>query len=198
MSAVQFPQHHYVDWFETFSGLRVRPMEPDHAVICIEDIAHALSNCCRFAGHCYDFYSVGTHSMFVYMLVKAHTDDIDTLKYALLHDAAEAYIHDITRPLKRSYGMEWYKELETKWEIQIAMAFGIDLEKVDFQLVKEADNHALKKEAERLVLSQGKEWGIPETREFPIIIVGTFHFNMTPKQTRDAFIRKWDELDGRH
>lgn len=64
--------------------------------ICIEDIAHALSNICRYTGHCKQFYSVAEHS------IKCCDKGSNWLCqiWGLLHDAAEAYISDISSPLK--------------------------------------------------------------------------------------------------
>ena len=53
------------DWMQTFLGIQFWPMEPRVDEIQIEDIAHALSNQCRFAGHCSTFYSVAQHSVMV-------------------------------------------------------------------------------------------------------------------------------------
>ncbi|WP_167632473.1 hypothetical protein [Mariprofundus ferrooxydans] len=193
-SAVKYPQYHKPDWFESYTGRKVYPTIPEASDVVVDDIAHALSLCCRYAGHCKTFYSVGVHSLFVYHMVSAHTDDLNTLKYALMHDAAEAYIHDITRPMKVSPDMEWYRDLEKQWETWIAIALDIDLSRVDFQLVKEADNHALKIEARTLVHSGGRDWNIPETRPFPGKVV---HYT-TPEAARDAFLAVWSELNGRH
>jgi len=133
------PTHaHKPTWFESNSGKRIYPTSPVAENICIEDIAHALSHCCRFAGHCREFYSVAAHSVLVYQLVLEHTECKHTLAAALTHDASEAYIHDITRPLKQQ--MAWYKKLETRWESVIMEKLGIDACVVDWALIKDADN----------------------------------------------------------
>jgi len=80
----------------TCTGRRVHIADPLPDEIDIEDIAHGLSHTCRFAGHVPLYYSVAQHSLLVSELL-----DERTAMWGLLHDASEAYLHDLTRPLKR-------------------------------------------------------------------------------------------------
>uniref|UniRef100_A0A6M3JGC0 Phosphohydrolase n=1 Tax=viral metagenome TaxID=1070528 RepID=A0A6M3JGC0_9ZZZZ len=82
-------------WITTYTGKKFHFLNPQPGEICIEDIAHALALTCRFGGHCREFYSVAEHSYRVAMIV----DKKDKLA-ALLHDAHEAYLHDVPRPIK--------------------------------------------------------------------------------------------------
>ena len=82
-------------WIETFTGKQFHYLAPEPGEICIEDIAHALALTCRFGGHCREFYSVAEHSYRVMQLIPLR----DRLA-ALLHDAHEAYLHDVPRPIK--------------------------------------------------------------------------------------------------
>lgn len=92
----------------TWSGRTFNLLDPDPASVSIKDIAHALSHICRFNGHSNRFYSVAEHSVLV-----AHAmldnDPQANLLTGLLHDAAEAYLGDVTSPLKQllqpAYGM---------------------------------------------------------------------------------------------
>lgn len=84
------------DWVQSFSGKRVYPLDPRPDEIDIGDIAHALSNLCRFCGHPRFFYSVAHHSVLASLYAPAGSE-----LPALLHDAAEAYMGDIARPWKR-------------------------------------------------------------------------------------------------
>ena len=47
-----------VDWIETYTGKKFYPQNPNHADIDIMDVAHSLSNRCRFSGATYKFYCV--------------------------------------------------------------------------------------------------------------------------------------------
>lgn len=83
------------DWISTYTGRTIRPMDPSPEDICIEDIAHALSNLCRYTGHTSGFYSVAQHSALASQIVPP-----EDAKWALLHDASEAYLADVARPIK--------------------------------------------------------------------------------------------------
>lgn len=87
-------------WIQTFTGKQFYPHEPTADMICIEDIAHGLSNVCRYTGQCPTFYSVGHHSLIVANIIYKRTNDVKLTLEALLHDASEAYLCDIPKPLK--------------------------------------------------------------------------------------------------
>ena len=89
------------NFITTYTGKKFHYLNPSPEEIDIVDIAHALSLSCRFRGHCKWFYSVAEHSVRVAEIVTP----VFQLE-ALLHDAAEAYIPDIPRPIKAAFGME--------------------------------------------------------------------------------------------
>lgn len=82
-------------WIQTYTGKQFSYFECGPEQICIEDIARALSNLCRFTGHCKKFYSVAQHSVLV-----SHRTKNPLL--GLMHDADEAYTGDMCRPLKHN------------------------------------------------------------------------------------------------
>ncbi len=132
-------------WIQTYTGKKFWIDNPLLTAICIEDIAHALSMQCRYAGHTKEFYSVAEHSIFVSQLLP------DKLKLAgLLHDAAEAYIGDITRPLKQ-YIEGNYHYFENAITNKIFEKFDIFLTNQDRLDIKTADLMILKTEAEQLL-----------------------------------------------
>jgi len=102
----------------TFTGLRVDPAALDANLINIPDIAHSLSLQCRFGGHCKEFYSVAQHSVEVSRQVPA-----EFALWGLLHDASEAYLCDLPRPVKALFPE--YKKLELEIQEIIAAYFGL-------------------------------------------------------------------------
>lgn len=93
----------------TYSGKRFYPIEPLVEDISIIDIAHGLSNVCRYGGQCKEFYSVAQHSV-----ICAWEAPYKLKKKLLLHDAGEAYIGDQIHPLKVTPQYESYREIEER------------------------------------------------------------------------------------
>lgn len=116
----------------TYTGRRVNIMQPDASVVCIEDIAHALACVNRYNGHASAPYSVAQHSVVLSRYVQAsgitlatHPDPRMAALWALLHDAAEAYLGDVVRPLKQLAVMEPLRLIEEAWQMEIALAMGL-------------------------------------------------------------------------
>lgn len=109
------------DWIQTYSGVIFYPLDPRPEEIRIEDIAHSLSLLCRFAGHCREFYSVAQHSVLVSAQLPA-----DLKLWGLLHDASEAYLVDLPRPLKHFSELgRHYCEIEARLMRVICWKFGL-------------------------------------------------------------------------
>lgn len=149
-------------WIETFTGRRFDPLHPDPELIDLEDIAHSLSLLCRFIGHCKQFYSVAEHCIRV-----AELCSIESKLAALLHDAAEAYIGDIARPIKYGIASADLKEAEERLLGTIYKKFGAS--PYDAKEVKEADDIMLATEARDLMYST-EGWYLPMPATRNIII----------------------------
>jgi hypothetical protein len=157
------------DCIRTFSGKYVNVFEPDPETICIEDIAHALSHQCRFGGHLPQFYSVAQHSIFCADLA----EDQHKLA-ALMHDASEAYLLDVPRPIKLR--LDNYKAIEDNLMTLIAAKFNFS-----FPLdphIKVVDEHMLRTEWVTLML---------ECREYKFEVY-------SPQKAKIFFLRKFQEL----
>lgn len=89
-----------MSWITTFTGLHFDPLHPDPSLIRIDDIAHALSRICRGGGHVHGFYSVAQHCIACEREAAARGYSARVRLACLLHDAAEAYLCDLPRPLK--------------------------------------------------------------------------------------------------
>jgi 5'-deoxynucleotidase YfbR-like HD superfamily hydrolase len=124
------------------SGTYFDLLDPFTSDFTIQDIAHGLSLTCRFAGQCREFYSVAEHSWHASQLVA------DEFKLAaLMHDAAEAFLGDVTRPLKSL--LPEYQRIERNVEAAVADRFGIN--GMDSDAVKRADLAMLAAEQEAMM-----------------------------------------------
>jgi hypothetical protein len=106
------------DWMQTYTGRAFWPLAPQADDIDPADIAHALSMLCRYGGHVERFYSVAEHCVLMSYAVPP-----GYALWALLHDATEAYMGDMVRPLKRS--MPEYQAAEARLSAVICDRFGL-------------------------------------------------------------------------
>ena len=89
------------DYITTWSGIHFTPLEPKKEEIRAEDIAHALSLMTRANGHFPEFYSVAQHCIHCCEEAGARSYSARVQAACLLHDGSEAYLADITRPVKK-------------------------------------------------------------------------------------------------
>lgn len=153
-------------------------MAPDQ--VDITDIAWALSNNCRFTGHTRYFYSVAQHCYLASFLVPERFA-LD----ALLHDASEAYLSDISSPAKML--LPDYKAIEARIEKVISERFG-----TSFPMgpsVKTADMRMLHTEYRDLMPKDEKSWGLEDYPPMPVPITP-----FGPEYAREAFMSRFIQL----
>jgi 5'-deoxynucleotidase YfbR-like HD superfamily hydrolase len=168
-------------WIQTFSGRKFHPLNPVIDAIVIQDIAHALSNQCRFSGHVKEFYSVAQHCVLVSYICDSHN-----ALWGLLHDASEAYLVDVPRPVKRSGKFSAYLEFEKTMQDAICKRFDLHPEEpID---VKLADVKLLATEARDLMSPLHPEWKSP-INPLPFRIDP-----LPPKEAKKLFLERFDEL----
>lgn len=108
------------------SGHYVNPMALHPHDVRIEDIAHALGNQCRYSGHTREFYSVAEHCVRLAGILEETGEPWDVVLFGLLHDAAEAYLVDLPRPLKRDSALgEAYRDAEERCLRAVMCHFGL-------------------------------------------------------------------------
>lgn len=162
----------------SYTGKLVFPLDPREEDFDIIDIAHALSNLCRFGGHVKTFYSVAEHSVYV----SYHTKPKEAL-VGLLHDASEAYLVDMPRPIK-TY-MPQYRDIEENLQRFISQKFGLTW---PFPAsVHTADNRILVSEMRDLMTSVTPWPGMPKAYKDTIV-------GLAPKKAEKLFLARYDEL----
>lgn len=170
-------------WTQTRTGRAFYPQNPLPEDVCIEDIAHALGNLCRFSGHTKRFYSVAEHSV----IVSQHVPPEHALQ-ALLHDATEAYLVDIPKPIKGLLG--GYAELENKVWAAVAEHF-----KVPFEMhptVHHADVAVLLAEKDQLLGPSPRQWYETDIKPANTGELACY----PPREAKYFFLRRFTELVG--
>ena len=130
------------DCITTFSKVKFNPLNPTKDDILVDDISHALSLMTRANGHFPEFYSVAQHSIFCCEEAIARKYSNRVALACLLHDASEAYMADIIRPVKKY--LSEYLEIEKNLQNFIYRNFiGSDLSDDEQKLVRFIDNALL-------------------------------------------------------
>jgi len=180
------------DWILTFTGRAFWPLDARPDEIDSRDIAHALSMLCRFGGHTRRFYSVAEHCVLMSYAVAP-----EYALAALLHDAAEAYMVDLPRPIKRN--LPTYGIYEDSLLDCIARKYGLhhgpaggsgrDPEYVIPKPVKEADNRILLDERAALLTSN-----IPWASLIGLQPLGINIRAWTPQRAESEYANRLSEL----
>ena len=153
---------------------------PADSEFTIDDIAHGLANICRYSGQCNGFYSVAEHSLLVSETATGYELE------ALMHDAAEAFLGDITRPLKQM--LPEYKRIEGEVERAIFSRFGIQTPIP--REVKQADLRVLAAE-QRQIMPRGTDDWLRGQDVVPAPIVVR---NLPPVEAKRAWLERFEAL----
>jgi len=170
------------DWMQLVTGKAFYVLDPTSEAIDIEDIAHSLSNKCRFGGHCRELYSVAQHSVHV----SHHCAPEDAL-WGLLHDASEAYLPDVVKPVKPV--LEGFKRIEMDILRCVATRFDLPWHSLHgFPVgVKDIDDRILIDEREQL-MPKPEMW---KHRGEPL---GIRIEPWEPKRAKIMFLHRFNEL----
>ncbi len=134
----------------TYTGKSFDPLNVDESLLDIKDIAHALSLMCRGNGHVQHFYSVAQHSLACAKEAKERGYSKEIILGCLFHDASEAYLSDVTRPIKKE--LTYYLEVEDVLQDSIWKHFiNKILTKEDKKLIFEIDDEMLSLELKELL-----------------------------------------------
>ena len=164
----------------TYTRVMFDPVHPDAALVDIRDIAHALSMLCRANGHFATFYSVGQHCLNCAAEAKARGYSRRVQLACLLHDASEAYLADVTRPVKKE--LPRYLEIEAPLQDLIwGKYLDRPLTREEYDLVFDIDDAVLWHEFAVLMETQLTD-SAPELRSKPELAFAGF------RETEAAFL----------
>lgn len=136
-------------WIQTYTGRQVFPLDLKIEDVDIRDLAHSLSCQGRFTGHTRMLYNTAEHSVHVSRLIAWLGGNPAEQLYGLIHDGGEAYLADISRPVKHHPDMHYYREREKLAASVVAQSFGLPA--VEPEIVKRADSILLGIEARDLM-----------------------------------------------
>lgn len=174
-------------WIQTIKGNPFYLFEPRPGDFDIEEIAHALSMQNRFNGHTPFPYSVAQHSVLVSCLLESWGEPREVALCGLLHDAAEAYVGDVVRPLKLA--LPGYKLIEKRIERALAEQFRIPFPFPP--VIKRADNAMLLAEKNCLLEESPRPW---KETGFESDAPGDCIRERSWIQARETFIKRFHDL----
>lgn len=148
-------------WTETYTGQRFFFSHPEAHTYSLADIAHQLSLVCRFGGSCRFHYSVGQHSLLVADALWRDTGSAIEALDGLFHDAAEAYLGDVKKPIKVQLPAYQIAEAKVDRAIRAQMiAAGIPVPVEERARTKFFDTRILCDERAALMTPSGHSWTV--------------------------------------
>jgi len=155
--------HNYIT---TYSGEKIDPLNPREEQINIKDISHALSLLCRGSGHIEHFYSVAQHCVNCAKEARARGYSNRIQLACLMHDGSEAYVSDITRPVKKH--LPRYLEIEDNFQATVYRKFlGEELTKEEEGTIQKIDDDVLVWEL-IAIMKRDKPKVMPELKSSPV------------------------------
>jgi hypothetical protein len=180
-------------WIQTVSGRQFWPLAPKAEDVDVGDIAHALSMKCRYSGHTQKFYSVAEHCVHISNAILEDGWSPGTALWGLLHDAAEAYLPDIARPIKPA--MPGFGAIEEAVEKAIVDKIVLDVpgwfcSLIRCDIVKAYDTRILIDEKAAMMPHTPADWGLAGPA-LGVQIVG-----WDPTEAKVRFLRAYENLVG--
>ena len=174
-----------MSYITTYTGKHFDPMKPESDKIDIRDIAHALSLTCRGNGHVKTFFSVAQHCINCAMEAEARELSSRVIRACLLHDAGEAYMSDVPRPIK-PFMPEYLRIEEQLLEVVYTKFLGTPLDEAEKKLVKEIDDDMLYYDLREL-LNETSE------REAPKLLINLDYQVMSFEKVENTYLRLFEK-----
>lgn len=186
------PEPRAGDWMQTFTGRAFWPLDPRVDEVDPIDVAHSLGHQCRYAGHTRRFYSVAEHCILMSLVMPTR----ELALAALLHDAAEAYVVDVPRPLKRH--LPGYAQIEDRVLGVVLQRFGVTFERAPLGVggllvlpreVKQADDRILLDERAQLMAPPPASWALEHLEPLGVGIDA-----LPPHRATEAYLARLESL----
>lgn len=187
-------------WSQTYSGVAFSLLHPDAEMVRIQDIAHHLSLINRFNGATKIAYNVAEHSVSVSYIVAGQAKEegrpqheVDRIAFqGLLHDAAEAYMGDTVRPMKRILP-EFFELIEERVNAAISKRFNVELEQLPAE-IHHADTVMLMTEKRDLMGPPPRPWKEAQARSAPQPLRKPILIPMSAYEAERVFLDRFHSL----
>lgn len=186
-------------WMPTHSGVGFYLTDPRPEYVTLEDVAWGLAYKYRYGGQVAPL-TVAEHSLLVSEIIGILWPESNKRMAGLMHDACEAYTHDIQAPVRRFIKMEMpngelisWGDLERKINQVIAKALGVEPYFYAAPEVRAADLIALALEKSQCDCIRDQKWGLPPIPDDVKHLRLEF---MLPEDARRAFLGRFELLKG--